>query len=244
MRLGVGDPSGAARTRMAFVLPSEPEPAPASAAAPGAHPALPAPRVRMTGAQRRLQLLQRGRAVFATKGLDGATIEEIAAAAGVTKPVVYEHFGSKEGLYRQVVEHESESLLSAIASSLGDEARPRVLVERAALALLTYIEEHTDGFRIVVRDAPPGHLEGALSSILSRVTARVEHLLADEFAARGFSTGDGAMYAQMLVGMVAMTGQWWLDARSPGKHAVAAHLVNLAWNGLTGLQKDPGLVDS
>jgi hypothetical protein len=96
----------------------------------------------------------------------------------------------------------------------------------------------------VVRDAPPGHREGAFSSILSRVTARVEHILGDEFAARGFSTGDGAMYAQMLVGMVAMTGQWWLDARSPDKHAVAAHLVNLAWNGLTGLQRDPGLVDS
>ncbi|WP_307113491.1 TetR/AcrR family transcriptional regulator [Sinomonas atrocyanea] len=198
----------------------------------------------MSGPQRRLQLVDVGRSVFAAKGLDGATIEEIAAAAGVSKPVVYEHFGSKEGLYRQVVEHESESLLEAIRSSLGGKARPRVLVERAALALLGYIEENTDGFRIVVRDAPPGQREGALSSILSRVAARVEHILGDEFSARGFSTGDGAMYAQMLVGMVAMTGQWWLDARSPDKHAVAAHLVNLAWNGLTGLQRDPGLVDS
>ncbi|MDP9883325.1 AcrR family transcriptional regulator [Sinomonas atrocyanea] len=224
------------------MLPSEPERAAAPAAAPGRDPA--AARVRMSGPQRRLQLVDVGRSVFAAKGLDGATIEEIAAAAGVSKPVVYEHFGSKEGLYRQVVEHESESLLEAIRSSLGGKARPRVLVERAALALLGYIEENTDGFRIVVRDAPPGQREGALSSILSRVAARVEHILGDEFSARGFSTGDGAMYAQMLVGMVAMTGQWWLDARSPDKHAVAAHLVNLAWNGLTGLQRDPGLVDS
>ncbi len=46
----------------------------------------------------------------------------------------------------------------------------------------------------------------------------------------------------MLVGMVAMTGQWWLDSRTPDKRAVAAHLVNLAWNGLTGgLQKEPEL---
>lgn len=226
------------------MLPSEPERAAAPAAAPGRDPAPAAARVRMSGPQRRLQLVDVGRSVFAAKGLDGATIEEIAAAAGVSKPVVYEHFGSKEGLYRQVVEHESESLLEAIRSSLGGKARPRVLVERAALALLGYIEENTDGFRIVVRDAPPGQREGALSSILSRVAARVEHILGDEFSARGFSTGDGAMYAQMLVGMVAMTGQWWLDARSPDKHAVAAHLVNLAWNGLTGLQRDPGLVDS
>ena len=45
------------------------------------------------------------------------------------------------------------------------------------------------------------------------------------------------MYAQMLVGMVGTTGQWWLDARKPAKKDVAAHLVNLAWNGLSGLEK-------
>ena len=44
------------------------------------------------------------------------------------------------------------------------------------------------------------------------------------------------MYAQMLVGMVGTTGQWWLDARQPSKDVVAAHLVNLAWHGLAGLQ--------
>ena len=52
------------------------------------------------------------------------------------------------------------------------------------------------------------------------------------------------MYAQMLVGMVALTGQWWLDARKPKKADVAAHLVNLAWNGLTGLEASPGLSEA
>ena len=49
------------------------------------------------------------------------------------------------------------------------------------------------------------------------------------------------MYAQMLVGMVAMTGQWWLDARKPRREDVAAHVVNLAWNGLSGLEPKPTL---
>jgi hypothetical protein len=49
------------------------------------------------------------------------------------------------------------------------------------------------------------------------------------------------MYAQMLTGMVALTGQWWLDARKPKKADVAAHLVNLAWNGLSGLEPKPKL---
>ena len=49
------------------------------------------------------------------------------------------------------------------------------------------------------------------------------------------------MYSQMLVGMVALTGQWWLDVRKPKKAEVAAHLVNLAWNGLRGLEAKPRL---
>ena len=195
----------------------------------------------MTGPQRRIQLIGIGRALFALRGLDGTTLEEIAAAAGVSKPVIYEHFGSKEGLYTQVVEYEFRILLNSINDALSGEAKPRVQVERAALALLGYIEDRTDGFRILMRDAPPSQPEGAFSTLLSQVTKRVEHILADEFAHRGFGSADGAMYAQMLVGMVATTGQWWQERRTPDKREVAAHLVNLAWNGLTGLQKDPEL---
>jgi AcrR family transcriptional regulator len=196
----------------------------------------------MTGAQRRSQLIDIGRGLFAARGLDGTTIEEIAACAGVSKPVIYEHFGSKEGLYTQVVDCEFRILLDAVTAALTEEAKPRILVERAALALLTYIEDHTEGFRILMRDAPPSQPEGAFSTLLSHVTARVEHILSDEFDRRGLSAADGAMYAQMLVGMVAMTGQWWQDSRQPDKQTVAAHLVNLAWNGLTGLHKDPELM--
>jgi AcrR family transcriptional regulator len=194
----------------------------------------------MTGLQRRTQLIGIGRGLFALRGLDGTTIEEIAASAGVSKPVVYGHFGSKEGLYAQVVECEFHILLAAINDALAEDAKPRILVERAAVALLTYIEDRTDGFRVLMRDAPTSHPEGAYSTLLSQVAARVEQILEDELARRGFSPADGAMYAQMLVGMVATTGRWWQDSRTPDKHEVAAHLVNLAWNGLTGLQKDPG----
>nr|WP_146067262.1 NUDIX domain-containing protein [Arthrobacter sp. ZGTC212] len=198
-------------------------------------------RLRMTGVQRRAQLIEVARGLFALRGLDGATIEDIAAAAGVSKPVVYEHFGSKEALYTEVVEAEFNRLLAVITEALGADAGPRILIERVAYALLDYIENHTDGFRILVRDAPPSQPEGTFATLLSRVTSHVEHILSKEFSNRGLSAEVGGMYAQMLVGMVAMTGQWWLDARTPDKATVAAHLVNLSWNGLTGLQKDPEL---
>ncbi|WP_370646457.1 TetR family transcriptional regulator [Arthrobacter sp. zg-Y238] len=198
-------------------------------------------RLRMTGVQRRAQLIEVARGLFALRGLDGATIEEIAAAAGVSKPVVYEHFGSKEGLYTEVVDIEFRRLLEVMTESLSADAGPRVLLERAAYALLDYIENHTDGFRILTRDAPPSQPEGTFSTLLSRITRHVEHILSKEFGSRGLSAEVGGMYAQMLVGMVAMTGQWWLDTRTPDKATVAAHLVNLSWNGLAGLQKDPRL---
>ena len=204
----------------------------------------PRTRTRMTGVQRRLQLLEISRSLFSLRGVDGTTIEEIATAAGVSKPVVYEHFGSKEALYMEVVTNEYRELLARITESLSGDDSSRVLLEKAALALLTYIEDSTEGFRILVRDAPPSQPEGTYSTLLTKVTEQVEHILADEFEQRGFSAEDGAIYAQMLVGMVAMTAQWWLDARNPDKRTVAAHVVNLAWYGLTGLQKDPRLSEN
>jgi hypothetical protein len=67
--------------------------------------------------------------------------------------------------------------------------------------------------------------------------------MATEFRRRGYEAEFGAMYSQMLVGMVALTGQWWLDVRSPSRDEVAAHVVNLAWNGLSHLEPAPRLSD-
>jgi len=200
----------------------------------------PGRRARMTGAQRREQLLDVGRRLFAEKGFEGTSVEEIAARAQVSKPVVYEHFGGKEGLYAVVVDREIRVLLEEITNALTS-GPPRMLVEQAALSLLGYIESSSDGFRILVRDSPVAQATGTFSSLLSDVASQVEHLLAAEFKRRRLDPNNAPVYAQMLVGMVALTGQWWLDARKPKKTDVAAHLVNLAWNGLSGLERRPTL---
>ncbi|MBT1192775.1 TetR/AcrR family transcriptional regulator [Rhodococcoides kroppenstedtii] len=198
------------------------------------------PRVRMTGTQRRAQLIEIGRTIFAERGYEATSIEEIAQRAQVSKPVVYEHFGGKEGLYAVVVDREMSTLLSMITSSL-TENRSRVRVERVALALLTYVEDHTDGFRILVRDSPVAAAEGTYSSLLNDAVSQVGHILAGDFSRRGIDPDTAPLYAQALVGMVSMTAQWWLDDRTPSKEAVAAHIVNLCWNGLTNLEADPQL---
>ncbi|MFF2523683.1 TetR/AcrR family transcriptional regulator [Streptomyces liangshanensis] len=198
-------------------------------------------RVRMTGAERREQLLDIGRTVFAEKGFEATSVEEIAAKAGVSKPVVYEHFGGKEGLYAVVVDREMRQLMDMVTSAL-TAGHPRELLEQAAFALLDYIERYTDGFRILVRDSPVAQSTGTFASLISDIAVQVEDILGTEFKNRGFDPKLAPLYAQALVGMVALTGQWWVDARRPKKSEVAAHLVNLAWHGLEGLAPKPRLI--
>jgi Tetracyclin repressor-like, C-terminal domain len=107
------------------------------------------------------------------------------------------------------------------------------------VVLLKYIEDDSDGFRILVRDSHPASGAGTFGSLMSDIASQVEYILSDFFAARGYDSKLVPMYAQMLVGMVAMTGQWWLDARKPKLEEVAAHLINLAWNGLSQLEAKP-----
>ena len=198
-------------------------------------------RVRMTGKERREQLLDIGRTLFADKGFEGTSVEEIASRAGVSKPVVYEHFGGKEGLYAVVVDREMRRLLDMVTGAL-TAGHPRELLEQAAFALLDYIETYTDGFRILVRDSPVAQSTGTFASLISDIATQVEDILGLEFKARGFDPKLAPLYAQALVGMVALTGQWWVNARKPKKAEVAAHLVNLAWHGLENLESKPRLV--
>jgi AcrR family transcriptional regulator len=193
----------------------------------------------MTGKERRQQLLDIGRRLFAERGFEGTSIEEIAAQAGVSKPVVYEHFGGKEGLYAVVVDREVERLLTTTAGLLEGE-HTTAKFEAAAVGLLRYIDENADGFRILVRDSNPGG--GTYGTLLSDIAGQVEYIMAEFLQSRGKDPKLAAMYSQMMVGMVAFTGQWWLDARKPKLEQVAANMIDLAWAGLAGL--GPNLKES
>ena len=197
-------------------------------------------KVRMTGQERREQLLDVGRSLFADKGFEAVSVEEIAAKAGVSKPVVYEHFGGKEGLYAVLVDREMNDLLHSISDAL-TAGTARALLEQAGMALFDYIDTNPEGFRILVRDSPVSQSSGSFASLIVDIAAQVEHLLAREFDSHDISTKYAAVYSQALVGMVALTGQWWLDVRKPGKEDVVAHLVNLAWNGLEHMEPKPEL---
>ena len=195
-------------------------------------------RVRMSGPERREQLIAVGRSVFAERGFVGTSVEEIAERADVSKPVVYEHFGGKDGLYAEIIGREVGQLFDRITQAL-DAPGPRQAVEQAAEAFLGYIEEEREGFTMLVRDPPDGGNRGPMSAVIAEIAAQVEGLLAKELGSRGYDRSMAPVMARALVGMVAMTGEWWLDVGRPSRKAVAAQLVNLAWNGLKDLDKDP-----
>jgi AcrR family transcriptional regulator len=192
----------------------------------------------MSGPERREQLIGVAREIFAEKGYEATSVEEIAERAKVSKPVVYEHFGGKEGIYAVIVDREITELTGRIKEALAP-GHPRRTITRAVEAFLEYIEEEQTGFQILVRDTPVGVGGGSLSSVMDEIARAVEDLLAVELKSRGYSVKMAPIISRSLVGMIALPGQWWLDeGGKPKRKYVAQQIVNLAWNGLGGLRPD------
>jgi AcrR family transcriptional regulator len=196
---------------------------------------------RLTAVARRAQLIEVGRNLFAKRGYEATSVEEIAERARVSKPIVYEHFGGKEGLYAVVVDREMEHVVTRIAESISS-GTPRERVERAALAFLTYVKEQPDGFAVLSRDAPVGSGRGGMSSLLNDVAERVGDVFAAAFKQAGYDPKIAPVYAHALVGMVTFVGQWWTETRKLPVEKVASHISALAWMGLRHLPKRPALV--
>ena len=193
---------------------------------------------RLPASARRAQLVDVGRIVFAKRGYEGASIEEIADKAKVSRPIVYEHFGGKEGLYAVVVDREMEYVVRRITDAISS-GTPRERIESAALAFLNYVKDHPDGFAILTHDRPVTAAGADMSSLLNDLAERVGGVFAQAFKAAGYDPKSAPIYAHALVGMVTFVGQWWTDVRKPGVEEVASHIAALAWMGLRHLPRRP-----
>ncbi|MFA5890259.1 MAG: TetR/AcrR family transcriptional regulator [Actinomycetota bacterium] len=195
---------------------------------------------RLKASARRAQLIEVGRRVFAERGFEAASVEEIADRAKISKPIVYEHFGGKEGLYAVIVDREMEHVVARITEAIS-EGTPRERLESAALAFLTYVKEQPDGFAVLTRDAPVETATGGMSGLLNDVADRVSKIFAAELKKAGYDTKAAPIYAHALVGMVTFVGQWWTETRKPSVEDVSSHIAGLAWMGLRHLPKRPVL---
>ena len=195
---------------------------------------------RLPASERRAQLIEVGRAAFAKYGYEGTSMEKVADSARVSKPVIYEHFGGKEGLYAVIVDREMDYVVRRIVEAIAT-GTPRERVEQASLAFLTYVRDQPDGFAILSQDSPLTATRGRLSSLLNDLAERVGHVFAASFKDAGYDPRAAPIYAHALVGMVTFVGKWWTDVRKPSVEEVAKHIGALAWMGLRHLPKKPTL---
>jgi len=199
-------------------------------------------RPRLAASARRAQLVEVGRTVFAQRGYEATSVEEIAERAGISKPIVYEHFGGKEGLYAVIVDREVAYIVERIVEAIST-GSPRERLERAALAFLTYVEERPGGFAVLLRDAPASKRSGEMPALMYDLADRVGAIFAEQFRKAGYDAKAAPIYAHALVGMVAFVGQWWTESRKPPPvETVAGHIAALAWMGLRHLPRRPALL--
>ncbi len=193
---------------------------------------------RLSSAERRAQLIEVGRGVFSRHGYEAASVEEIARAAEVSKPIIYEHFGGKEGLFAVIVDREMETVYTLIAGAISTgTARDRF--EQAVVAFLTYVRDRPEGFAVLTRDAPTSMHGGGMKSVISEVALRVGEIFAQQFTLAGYDPKVAPIYANAMIGMVVMVGQYLTDNPEQPLDLVADHLAAIGWMGLRHLPQDP-----
>lgn len=194
---------------------------------------------RLTAAERRIQLLEVGREVFATHGYESTAIEEVANRAGVSKPIVYEHFGAKEGLYAAIVDREMDDLVTRVSEAIAA-GSPRERFEAAVIAFMSYAQEQPAGFAVLTRDSPSASARRGLTRVIDDLAQRVGDVFQSELERAGYDPAVAPIYANALVGMVTQVGQWWAaEGRSFPLDHVARHVSALGWMGLRHLPKQP-----
>ena len=193
----------------------------------------PARGVRLPRRERRAQLLDAARTVFVTQGYHAAAMDDIAEKAGVSKPVLYQHFPSKQELYLALLDESVESLTTAVRGALESTDDNRMRVAAAIRAYFDFVDDPDGAYRLV--------FESDLVNV-DEVRRRVER--ADEMCAAlvavviaadtGLSEGEAMLLAAGLTGMAQTAARRWLrNRRSLPKQQAAALVQDLIWRGIS-----------
>jgi AcrR family transcriptional regulator len=189
---------------------------------------------RLPREQRRAQLLEAASAVFAARGYHTASMDDIANAAEISKPVLYQHFDSKLELYLALLDGACEQLVDVLGQALastGDNAERVVATMNAFYEL---VSSQQPGFRLIFESDVVG--ESAVAERIWQVNNRLADQIAEMIAA---DTGLGWEQAKLLgislVGIGTVSARYWVTAGQPVPSAEASELVgNLAWRGISG----------
>ncbi|WP_019357316.1 MULTISPECIES: TetR family transcriptional regulator [Streptomyces] len=197
-----------------------------------------APRTESTG-QRRRELLEAAERVVLREG-PGASMNAIAAEAGITKPILYRHFGDKGGLYRALASRHTEALLSSLRAALDAPRERRERVEATLDTYLAAIEAHPQVYRFLMHPAEGSSSGGERGFDVGQHSAPLLRQLGEELGeviAERLDLGPGSeglarVWGHGIVGMMHAAGDWWLREKPCDRALLVRHLADLLWGRL------------
>jgi AcrR family transcriptional regulator len=190
----------------------------------------------MRAAERRAQLLEVARKVFGRYGFHTVTMDTVAKEAGVTKPILYDHFPSKRDLYLALLEADLANLRERLHDALDRSAGNRERIRGSFQAYFDFVDEHAEGFRLLMQEAtgPERQFREMVGQLRSEIMGRVTEIIVRE-SKGSIDRSDAEVVALGLIGMVETTAQRSPGARKPERRRAVDTLVKLAWKGITGL---------
>lgn len=185
-------------------------------------------------------MLEAAERAFAERGFHAASVDAIAEASGITKPMVYAYFGSKEGLYRACMQRARGRLLAALRDGVDTTAAPDQQLWHGLLAVFTFVERERDSWAILLGEVTQGTgpfaQDGA--AVRRELSALIAELLRRAASAEGLDTAAvpiSDQLARALMGAGESLAVWWAEHPEEPVEHVALVLMNFAWNGLGGL---------
>lgn len=167
----------------------------------------------------------------------GVGMDEIAAQAGISKPILYRHFTDRADLWLAVAQKVTAELLEAMAQKLTLERSPRETIASVIDTYLALIEDDTEIYRFIVRGsfADRGMTSDLVHAHMALMAEHVARLLGDGLRAAGVDSGGAEPWAHGIVGMVQAAADWWIDRRSMSRAALVEYLTTLISTGVEGL---------
>jgi len=161
-------------------------------------------------------------------------MEQMAAEAGVTKPILYRHVGGRRELVSSLAIRFADRLMERLSAALDRDVEPRELLAAAIDTYLALIEEEPELYQFLTRRVP-AEQRGAhevLTEFVDEVARRVAVVIGEQLRRAGADSGPAEPWAFGLVGMVQAAGDWWVDRRTMPRARLVEYLLALVWDGL------------
>ena len=187
-------------------------------------------------AERRSQLLDA--AVGAIRDIGpGATMEQLAKAGGVTKPILYRHFGDRDGLIRAIAQRFSTDLLTSVTTPLTADSDARELLHSTVDSYVAFIERDPNLYRFMMQQQPERTEElASMGSLIDLIARQVAQVAGERLRAAGRDSGAAVPWAYGIIGLVHQAGDWWVDDQTMSRETLVNYLVSLLWDGLNAAQ--------